>query len=89
MAKIDWSRHRYDRHAEQARASEPAPFDRRAAGLWTLPGRYLNHSIAKLPVHYLGWILDNCRIDCYRQQAEDELRRRWQSQSDTQGRRAG
>lgn len=78
----DWSKHNYKKLKSEALRDLPAGGSRnkfyKDNNLWTLPGKYQGTHIHNLPLHYLSWLIDNFKDGEAKQQAIDELYRRYQ-----------
>ena len=82
MAKIDWSKHSFNKAKTDAYKELPKGGSQyqfyKDNNLWTLPGKYQGTHIHKLPLHYLDWLIQNFKDGEAKQQAIDELYRRYQ-----------
>jgi hypothetical protein len=89
MAKLNWQKLNRQSHYQSIREKtfEQLPYGGsnflKDNNIWQLKGKYLGTHIHKLPLQYLNWIIDNHSTGNYRQQAEDELYRRYAELSNT------
>jgi len=81
--KRDWTKHNYKKLRSEFLSEQPVGGSRhqfyKNNNLWTLPGKYQGTHIHNLPLHYLSWLIDNFRDGEAKQQAVDELLRRYQT----------
>jgi hypothetical protein len=87
MAKIDWSKHKANKDKGEYLQNLPVGGGQyrfyKDNNLWTLKGKYQGSHIHKLPLNYLDWIVNNFK-DCEaKQQAIDELYRRYAELTNT------
>ena len=80
MAKLNWQR--VSIQSKQQTYKETLPSNHHYINyddnqLWSLHGKYHGIHLSKLPVNYLGWILDNSTSIKHKAIAETELRRRY------------
>lgn len=89
MAKLNWQKLNRESHHQSIRDKN---FAESAYGgtsffkdnsIWHLKGKYYGTHLHKLPLDYLGWIIDNHQQGEYRQLAEAELYRRYNILSNT------
>ena len=86
MAKLNWEKLHQQSKAQSAQEQERFENSYKAdfhmfnkAGLWSLKGKHYGKPIKTLPLSYLEWVIDNFDSKLHRQLAEDELRRRYNS----------
>ena len=79
MAKLNWQRVSIQSKQQTYKETTPSNhyinYDDNQ--LWSLLGKHYGIHLSKLPVNYLGWILDNSTSIKHKAIAETELRRRY------------
>ena len=85
MAKLNWQRvsiqSKQQTYKETASSTNYINYDDNQ--LWSLSGKYYGTHLSKLPVNYLGWIVDNSTSIKHKDIAEAEMRRRYNKLTNT------
>ena len=87
MSKLNWSKLQRQSKEQSFRNNTESSYATstfyKDNNIWHLRGKHFGTHIHKLPLEYLGWIIDNNLGSQYKEIAESELYRRFHELSNT------